>query len=386
MTLKIIGPNDPALDVLDAALARRPELNAQLEIIPWAAYRDALMTTLTAETAPNQAVFVPGHIWLPELADSGYLASLDGLFSAMPAEIIADYAPQDIIPSIASECQYQGRQYQLPFFSDGHILFYRADLLQLDESDGVPVVSTRDLAQLAASLHNPPEVYGLALKADASEILTDFLPYLWEAGGRIFDETGRPDLNNETNIAALQAYCQLKPYCPPQTHAYGNAEIAECIRKGEAALVANWGGQTAPLMLDVARQEQSKYKCAVFPVPWNATWGVAIPANQDEAVQRETLSTLLQLLNKAQDKEITKIAGSPVRQSSYAPEELEKYTWLAAQGEMLKRARPLPANPALGAFLGSLYGAVHDAFTGKLTPAEALQQVQKDALKTGRAT
>ena len=60
MTLKIIGPNDPALDVLEAALAQHPELNAELEIIPWSEYRDALVATLTAGVAPNQAVFVPG--------------------------------------------------------------------------------------------------------------------------------------------------------------------------------------------------------------------------------------------------------------------------------------------------------------------------------------
>ena len=77
----------------------------------------------------------------------------------------------------------------------------------------------------------------------------------------------------------------------------------------------------------------------------------------------------MKILNKAQDKEITRVAGSPVRQSSYAPEELVKYPWLAAQREMLERAKPLPALPELGLFLGALYGAAHDAFTGKFTPA-----------------
>lgn len=379
MTLKIIGPNDPALDVLEAALALRPELDTVLEIIPWAEYRDALMATLQADVAPNQALFVPGHIWLPELADAGYLADMTTLLETVPADVLAAYEPADIVPSIAAESRYQGRQYQLPFFSDGHILFYRSDLIQLDESKGIPVVSTKDLAEMAAAVHNPPKVYGLALKADASEIFTDWLPYLWEAGGHIFDEDGNPDVANETNITALQAYCDLCQFCPPETHAYGNGEIAESIRQGEAALVANWGGQTAPLLLDAEGQKQTKYKSAAFPVPWNATWGIAIPANQPASSQQDALSTLMKLLNKAQDKEITRVAGSPVRQSSYAPAELVKYPWLAAQREMLERAKPLPARPELGAFLGALYGAVHDAFTGKSTPKEALQKVQKEA-------
>ncbi len=379
MTLKIIGPNDPALDVLEAALARYPELDTLLEIIPWPEYREALMATLTANFAPNQAVFVPGHIWLPEFADAGYLADIGALFEGVSADILKEYDADDIVPSIADESQYLGKQYQLPFFSDGHILFYRADLIQLDESDGIPVVSTKELAEMAATVHNPPEVYGLALKADASEIFTDFLPYLWEAGGWIFDENGNPDVANEKNIAALALYCSLREFCPPETHAYGNGEIADSIRKGEAALVANWGGQTAPLQIDVDGQNQAEYKSAAFPIPWNATWGISIPANQPKSIQQNTLSTLMQLLNKEQDKEITRVAGSPVRQSSYVVEELAKYPWLAAQREMLERAKPLPARPELGAFLGALYGAVHDAFTGKSTPAEALQKVQKEA-------
>lgn len=379
MTLKIIGPNDPALDVLEAALALRPELDTVLEIIPWAEYRDALMVTLQADVAPNQALFVPGHIWLPELADAGYLAEIEPLLAAAPADVLAAYEPDDIVPSIATESKYQGKQYQLPFFSDGHILFYRADLIQLDESKGIPVVSTKDLAEMAAAVHNPPKVYGLALKADASEIFTDWLPYLWEAGGWIFDEGGNPDVANETNITALEAYCDLRQYCPPETHAYGNGEIADTVRKGKAALVANWGGQTAPLQLNADGQNQAEYKSAAFPVPWNATWGIAIPGNQPESAQQEALTKLLQLLNKEQDKEITRVAGSPVRQSSYSDAELVKYPWLAAQREMLERAKPLPARPELGVFLGALYGAVHDAFTGKSTPAEALQKVQKEA-------
>lgn len=379
MPLKIIAPNDPALDVLEAALARHPELDTVLEIIPWSAYRDALMATLQADIAPNQALFAPGHIWLPELADAGYLAEIAPLLEAAPAEVLTAYDPDDIVPAIAAESKYQGKQYQLPFFSDGHILFYRADLIQLDESNGIPVVSTKDVAKMAAAVHNPPKVYGVALKADASEIFTDFLPYLWEADGWIFDEKGNPDVANETNIAALQAYCELRQFCPPETHTYGNGEIAESIRKGEAALVANWGGQTAPLQRNAEGQNQAEYKSAVFPIPWNATWGIAIPANQPKPIQKDTLSTLIQLLNKEQDKEITRVAGSPVRQSSYAAEELVKYPWLAAQREMLERAKPLPARPELGVFLGALYGAVHDAFTGKSTPAEALQKVQAKA-------
>ncbi len=120
-----------------------------------------------------------------------------------------------------------------------------------------------------------------------------------------------------------------------------------------------------------------KYKAATFKKPWNATWGAAIPQNQPEQTKIETLNTLLELFSKNTDRLVTKIAGSPVRQSSYTKEEFEKYPWLQAQYEMLKRAKPLPDEPKLGEFLDLLYEYVHKAFIKELSPKEALDEVQR---------
>ena len=48
MPQTIIGPDDPALNVMRSALAAQPELDTELVIIPWAEYRDRLLTTLIA--------------------------------------------------------------------------------------------------------------------------------------------------------------------------------------------------------------------------------------------------------------------------------------------------------------------------------------------------
>ncbi len=375
--IHIIGPNDPALDALDEALARRPELNARLHIIPWPEYRDTLMAGLTADVSPWQAAFVPGHIWLPELAHRGLLAPLQPIAAALPEGIRGSYDAGDIIPSVAQECRHQDEDYLLPLFTDGHILFYLASCFDFEED--VPVISTRALLDLARKAHHPPKHTGIALKADASEIFTDWLPYLWEAGGRIFDDSGRPDLAHPANLTALETYLALRAYAPPQTHRFGNAEIADVIRRGEAALVATWGGQAAPLFLD-ADPPPPPYRAAVFPTPWNATWGAGIPSNQPEAVQRDALAALMQAMGPDTDAAVIRTAGSPVRASTYTPEALARFPWLAAQQEMLHRARPLPADPRLGLFLGDLYAFVHKAFVGEMTPRQALEAVQERAL------
>jgi multiple sugar transport system substrate-binding protein len=356
----------------------------ELVIVPWAAYREKLMAVLDDAQASHQAVFVPGHIWLPELAEAGYLAPIDPLMHALSPETIAAYDPDDIVPQIASECQYAGRQYQLPFFTDGHLLFYRPDVVDLDANKGVPVVSVFDLPRYAHDAHRPPKHYGMALKADASEIFTDFLPYLWEARGVLFDAEGRPDFAHKVTVEALEFYASLRTLCPPDTDQYGNSEIAQSLRDAEAALVMNWGGQTAPLFLDPLLSVRETYRVAVPSVPWNATWGIALPANQPHDIQEHTLGLLMQILNTEQDRAITRLAGSPVRTSSYAPDQLRRYPWLEAQYIMLQRARLLPKTPRLGQYLDLLYDAVYRAFTEQTSAKEALEEAQTIALARTR--
>lgn len=389
MRLRIIGPDDPALQVLQAALAAHPEWQAELEILPWPAYTDRLMAALTAVEAPDQAVFIPGHVRLPELAAAGFLAPLDPLIAAAPSDLASAYRAEEILPSVAAEGRYRGETYMLPFFSDGHILVYRPDLVELGEgtADEVPVVDPRDLADLAqraadrAAEAGLAGVLPLALKAHPSEILLDWLPFLWAEDGQILDGDGRPAFAGPAGVRALERYCALRRFCPDDTHLYGNGEIAAALRSGSVAMATTWGGQAAAIMLDPSSPARELYRTALFPTPWNATWGVAIPANQPREVQEAMLAVLLQAMGPEQDREVTRVAGSPVRRSSYAPAELARYSWLAAQEQMLARCRTLPVDPRMGGFLGDLYEAVYAAFTGERSPESALGRAEAAALQ-----
>ena len=367
----IIAPDDPALEALQEAIKYNNSLHVNLEIVPWKDYQNTLMSALESEISSKQAVFIPGHIWLPSLANKGYISDLNLLFNLADESLKDNYKIEDLIPIIKSESTFKGSLYQLPFFSDGHIIYYKDEIF--DSKESVPEFSVKQIYQIAKDNNNPPKSFGISLKADKSEIFTDFLPYLWEFDGVIFDKNLNPLLNHPNNIEALEFYCSLREFAPLKTENYGNEEIANSLIKSESAVITTWGGQSAPLFL----RHNIKYKAATFKKPWNATWGAAIPQNQPEQTKIETLNTLLELFSKNTDRLVTKIAGSPVRQSSYTKEEFEKYPWLQAQYEMLKRAKPLPGEPKLGEFLGLLYEYVHKAFIKELSPKEALDEVQR---------
>ena len=373
MEINIIGPNDPALEVARAMIEAHPEWGASITIHPWSEYHTVLMASLNAQISPNQAVFLPGHVWIPELADKGFISNLDLLMTRVPHETYLAYQPEDILDRVAEEGRYRNEQYMIPTFTDGHILFYRSDLFALDQNQAVPTVSPLDLEEMAARVHKPTEVFGMALKSHPSEIFFDWLPFLLESGGEVLDLTLQPAFSSEAGIRSLKSYCRLRKFCPAETHTFGNLEIANVLREGKTALVTTWGGQAAPIFLDEKNPYRDLYKAAVYPHPCGGTWGVALPANQPDDSKLRALQIAMMINGPAQDLEVILKAGSPVRKTSYSQEAFEKYFWLKAQFEMMKRITWLPRHPVVGMILGPITEAVYRAFTGEIEVEKALQ-------------
>lgn len=369
----ILGPDDPALQALEHTLTAHPEWETALEILPWASYQPALDAALHAEISPYQAVCVPGHVWLPGLVNSGLLSAIDPLKDTLPESVIAAYNAEEILPGVVAEAKIGSLTYLLPVFTDGHLLFFNKDFVDLP--DGA-TVSPLSLANLASAMNLPEGISPLALKAHPSEILLDWLPFLWEAGGEVLDAAGVPRFAGVEGVEALEYYCALKRYCPPQVESYGNAEIAEALRCGKTAMAASWGGQAAVIF-----DGPANLGTALYPHPWNATWGICLPANQPEEQKRAMLERLYRSCGSELDHEVTRIAGSPVWNSSYKAADCARYPWLMAQHEMLRRARNLPVDPHLSAFLGDLYAAVYTVFIGQQPAAQALKMVERKALK-----
>ncbi len=375
MTIRMIGPNDPAVEALQPIFAQHPEWDAQIEIIPWDQYYSTLMAYLTAEQCPVQAVFIPGHVWLDSLIHAGLVSPLP--MTRVDPAILSAYHSDDLLPSIRYECTRHGELYLIPWFSDGHVFFYRPDWVELTQSEEIPTVRPSRIAPLAAKAHHPPLSYGLALKAAASEMFLDWLPFLWDFGGDLFDEELNPTFTSPQAIASLEEYISLKQYCPPDIHLFGNAEIGQVLKEGRVGMATTWGGQAGAIFGEALEKGQPiPYRAGIYPQPWNATWGIGLPSHQPDSLRVTVTQFLLSIADQRMDECLLKIAGSPVRLSSYSAENFERYFWLRAQWEMLQRCRTLPFTHQLGNILGVLYPAVYAALVGEQPARQSLQQAE----------
>ncbi|HRE29945.1 MAG TPA: hypothetical protein PK954_25110, partial [Anaerolineales bacterium] len=104
-----------------------------LDIVAWAEYQPALQATLSAAEAPYQAVCVPGHMWLPDLVAGEKVLALEPILKTLEPAQVGAHGFDDVVPSIARECRVDGALVMLPLFTDGHLVFYRGDLVQLPE-------------------------------------------------------------------------------------------------------------------------------------------------------------------------------------------------------------------------------------------------------------
>lgn len=373
--IKILGPNDPALGALNQIIEQHPELEIQLSIIPWENYRAKLDKTL--QNYDFDAVFIPGHIWMPQLVEDDLIQPLDQFFSTSSKQLITDYDADGIFERIQNECRYtkkggESKQYVLPLFTDGHIVFYRSDLVKLPDE-----ISPKDLLGLMNAFSLPKGMKPFAQKAHSSEILLDFLPYFWEFGGCLFED-GKILFNSIEGVQALNFYCSLKTFSPENVESYGNAEIVKAITTGEVAMVISWGGQAASIFNELDSGPNAEIGTASLRNAWNATWGVSIPTNVPELSAQRTFATLLKLLGNECDELVTKIAGSPVRKRSYSKEAKAKFPWLKSQESLLMNCRILPVDPTFSKYLSPLYSSLHDAYTGKKDISEALDEVAKN--------
>jgi len=367
MPTRILAPDDPALAAYQQQINTPAFADLHLDIVPFAAYREALDKTLNAEQSDYEVVFVPGHLWIPELAAAGKLQSLDGLSADWAA-----YHADEVLSIVNDEAHYAGQRYMIPLFTDGHVLLYAPDCVDI-RTDTVDV---RQMRTLAANAQVPDGQHAIALKAHPSEIFLDWLPYLYAEGGCVLDDAMQPAFNTDAGRQALAHYLALRDYAPANTHDYDNAAIADALRQGTVTMAVTWGGQAAPIYLSDGSVAPDRYRVAALHTPWNATWGAAIPANQPATSQQTALTNLLRLNTPTLDVQVITAAGSPVRASSYSAENIAQYPWLAAQKHLLETAQLLPKHPQIGAVLGALFDNVYRAFRGEKTPSQALADAE----------
>ena len=366
--LKVLAVGDPAVSAYvdaDYKILDGYDRAVQFTVVPWECYYGAMMDVFAGK-ADYDIVMVAGHLWACDLIRKGFLAELS-------------YEFEDILPVIAEEMRLDGKIWLSPSFCDGHIITYRKSVLRecLGRTWG-DVVTPQEFVRAARVIAERTGKPSLALKADASEIFTDALPYLRMNGGDVYEGV-RAVCDSPGVINGLAQYCSLREVALKGTERFGNEQVAAAIRENLAPLAVTWSGQMGVVFADGCA-DRDDLGFATFSTAWNVSWSFAVSARSEK--KEEASEFLAYLRSCGVDGISGKVSGAPVRRSSY-----EKgsgiYPWYDCQLHMFSVARPLPDMEHAGAKNGVFYREIAEAFAGSKTAAQAMKDAQEEINRLG---
>lgn len=210
-----IMPNspDPANDmehVLHDFELENPGIGVEVTVLDWSVAWTKITTAASTLNGPD-VVQMP-TTWAAAVTNIGALLSLDSLLSVSGGDSVFAPSAMKFARPIGSDSVTS-----LPWFLDVRPLYYRRDVLSKAELDPRKIVSWKDfkdalqkIKDLNLSIENIPiSPVGYPGKHDWN-VIHNFAPWIWGAGGDFLDSTGtRSMLADSASIAGIMFYLDL---------------------------------------------------------------------------------------------------------------------------------------------------------------------------------
>lgn len=196
---------------------------------------NVLRQRLTTDIATQGGQFDLLTIGMYEAALWGAKGWLEPM-SGLPA----DYALDDLLPSVRDGLSVKGTLYALPFYAEASITYYRKDLFQQAGLRMPEQPTWTQLGEFAARLNRPDQgQYGICLRGKAGwgENMALIGTLANAFGARWFDERWQPEFSGGEWKKALDFYAStLKRYGPPGASSNGFNENLALFNSGKCAI------------------------------------------------------------------------------------------------------------------------------------------------------
>ncbi len=212
-----------------------------IEVVPHAKLYNHLSAAVGSGTAPDLAMV--DSVWVAGLADAGFLYALEDLG---PPWTRPDFA-EDRYPAFIEANSLEGHLYGVPVKADASVLWYRQDWFAEEELE--PPADWDDLRRVSAHFLQPSIQgrYGLTYPlafpggtAGGEATVYTLMPFIWSAGGEIFDASmTHVTLNSPHTRAALTYLRDLvhrHQVSSPDVIGYEHATSAKLFAEGKVAM------------------------------------------------------------------------------------------------------------------------------------------------------
>lgn len=214
-----------------------PEIHVSFTQLAWGDYTQKLLSAVQAGNPPDIG---GGDSGIPfNMSAQGEALDISDLYEEWEADGTFD----DMSPWAHEKWDFQGTHPGITWQHDSRAIFYRKDLL---EDAGLEVPTTWEEWRAAMeAVHNPSEgLMGLAAPGRQGLYDTDqfYMTLVFQAGGSLADEEGRPAIDTPEHLAALEFELDIMSnFAAPGTPSWTFTEVMRAFEQEQAAFAFGGG-------------------------------------------------------------------------------------------------------------------------------------------------
>lgn len=376
--IRVIMEEVPDTDVVQQMIGafndQYPEVNIQIEALPYDQMRDRIVSSFLAPE-PTYDLIVVDNPWMYDFASSDFLEPLDELIEAAGD----DYEYEDFAEPVRTIAEVDGQIYGVPFYNYGLGFIYRTDLFA--EGGLEPPETLGDLQEAARQLDTEDRA-GIAMQPQRGyKIFEEWANWLFAAGGQIQDEDGNVVLDSPEAREALRAYIDTYgESAPPGSLNWAFDEALRATASGNAAMMISYNWMLPTLNDSEGQAGDLAGEFGLSEVPGGRSvlgaWYWSIPAN---SANKEAAWAFVRWIS-APERAVERVSmgGAPVRNSVMQNEQVweegfgeEYYTTVQA---ILEDSAPLADGPGAEEMIQAVGTELNAAVAGEKSVDEAITQ------------
>ncbi|AZR73763.1 hypothetical protein BBF96_10425 [Anoxybacter fermentans] len=345
-----------------------PGLKVKVQAIPWSSAHDKLITAIAGGTVPDVAQM--GTTWMAEFGSIGVFEDVSNYLKNSKVIKEDDFFEGSLNTNIVD-----GKLYGIPWYVDTRVLFYRTDLLAEVGYDHPPR-TWEELEDVARKLAADGG-YGLALSTNNYQ---EFMPFVWQNGGRILDENGEVAVTEPAFVEALEFYVKLFKEGLAPIDAQGTNLFQE-FAAGRMPMYFS-----GPWMVNLTHEQvpeiDGKWSVALMPEKKSRTsfiGGCNLVIFKDSK-HKEAAWKFIEFMTEAQNQvEWFKISGClPANKWAWEDTYFNNLEMMQVFGEQLKDAKAPINIPQWAQIESFIQRRVQEACYGEKTPKEAAEALARD--------
>ena len=351
-------------------MAEFPDISVDVTAVPWDAAHDRIVNSIAGGEVPDVSLI--GSTWMGEFAKLGGL----------------EPTPSSIDSSQFFEGSWDttvvdGVSYGVPWYVETRLIYYRTDLAEEGGFNQAPA-DWDEFTQLVQAQADAGAEYGISLQPGGIGSWQTYMPFFWQAGGEMLDESGNFALGSDACVEALTFYDSFfeEGLTPP---AVSDVPVEAGFTNGDVGSFIS-----GPWMIGVVTDAGAD----------PATWTVAHQPTEDAGtsfVGGGNLAVFEQSDNKpaawafveylsrpeVQVKWYETVKDLPSVQSAWDDPALADDELLAAFGAQLDDAKSPPAIPNWEQIASAIDDQVEAVTVGSTTPEDGCAAMQQEAESIG---